>query len=161
MNWPQFVFETPQGADGTAAVSIQAMDNGHDYDPEVLFGHMAVLLRNRVEREFAARVIITTLVRGALQMENIDDPQNDAQVARVANIGITGITGDTFMDLFDNATHPGSNPNLNVFDVQWVYWVNPHSLHIGFAGNYSSNLNGLLRHTYRIPNNYRYSNQPH
>jgi len=155
MNWPQFIFDTPQGADGTAAVTIQALDNGQDYDPEAIFHQMALLLKNRVYREFGARAFRMSSVTGALQMENIDDPQGGAQVARVANISPDEITANTMLDLFDNATHPGSNPDLDVFNIQFTYWVNPHSILIGSAAIYSSNLDGLLKKGFRLPNAYR------
>ena len=157
MDWPQFIFDTPQNQDGTAAVTIQALDNGRDYDPELLFDQMAILLRNRVLREFGPRALLVNSITGALQMENIEDPQGGAQVARVANISLNQITGAQMMGLFDNATHPGSNPDLDVFDVQFTSWVNPHSILIGSAPDYETNINGLLKPRYKVPIAYKYS----
>ena len=155
MNWPQFIFDTPQGTDGTVAVTIQALDNGQDYDPEALFHRMALLLKNRIHVEFGARAFRMSSITGALQMENIDDPQGGAQVARVANISVDEITADTMFDLFDNATNPGSNPDLDLFNIQFTYWVNPHSILNGSTASYDSNLNGLLKKEYKLPNAYR------
>jgi len=155
MDWPQFVFDTPQGEEGTSAVTIHALDNGHDYDPENLFYRMAQLLHHRVNHEFAHRTPFPDMIRGALQMENIDDPQNGAQVTRVANIPVSQITGAQFMDLFFNVTETmESNPNLGIFDIQFTYWVNPHSLVFGSLPKYTSDFNGLLKLEYKIPRAY-------
>lgn len=62
----------------------------------------------------------------------------------VESIPVTDIDLNTFMNAFERATSTGSNPDLQLRDVDWSYWINPASLQVG-AGTFTNpdNLQGI------------------
>lgn len=60
------------------------------------------------------------------------------------NLRIGDITNDVIMDLFNRATGNGSNPDLSLYQVQWIYNFHSTSWEIGGAKNAFSKLKGLV-----------------
>jgi hypothetical protein len=78
---------------------------------------------------------------GNLLMQNHENENHTYST----DIPVTEITMETFLDSFDRAASTGSNPNIQIRDVDWIYWINPASLNVG-AGTFTNpeNLKGVV-----------------
>jgi hypothetical protein len=76
--------------------------------------------------------------RGSLMMYNWDNEGH----THAENISIDDINGDFFDQAFQDATANGSNPDLQIYDVEWKVWINPNSLEVGGQSSFT-NIRGL------------------
>lgn len=58
---------------------------------------------------------------------------NEGRTAAEQDLPMSGITGDTFLQIYEDATAQGSNPDLSIYDIEWKIWINPASLIEGSA----------------------------
>lgn len=65
-------------------------------------------------------------ISGVFQMNNIMDDRH----THVEQIRLIDITTPLIVSTFDNAM-AGSNPNLNLFQVVFAFWINPLSYNVG------------------------------
>lgn len=113
---------------------------GEIYDEETL-RFMAIRLRSEILR--LLRRSFPTMserslgrVSGTLMMQNHDNESH----TYMENVSVGEISPELFIQSFENATGAGSNPDLQIRDVDWSYWINPASLQRG-AGSFTNPLN--------------------
>ncbi len=70
---------------------------------------------------------IRTRIRGSLQMNNIDGGRH----AHNENLTLSELTTERIFEILERATGQGSNPDLTIYHVEWMYWINPLTLHVG------------------------------
>lgn len=70
-------------------------------------------------------------VVGNFQMRNIDDTSRSAMESFVR---LGNLTAEQFENIFDRATRPYNN-QLTPTMVEWAYWIDPQSMHLGHGGN--------------------------
>lgn len=135
-------------------VNFDITDTTVSMEPANLFGdnysidtldYMAIRMRNQVRRLIRQKYPRLTPtqqnnVTGQLQMYN-DEAQSRSKIEEIPP---ADITGEAFAGLFDRATAPTSNPDLQIGDMKWLYWINPASVRSGSAPNQKyPNLRGL------------------
>ena len=84
---------------------------------------------------------------GYLQMNNM----GDARHAHAENVRLEDMDGDKCMEIFELATGNGSNPDLNIYEVEWCYYINRGSIEAGAAKEWTNteNFNGLLPYVWK------------
>jgi hypothetical protein len=80
--------------------------------------------------------------RGTLMMYNRENEEHTHTEA----VAVGDINYELFTSTFSKATGSGSNPNLQVNDVVWKYWINPASLRSGGSKTFTNpkGWNGIL-----------------
>lgn len=68
-------------------------------------------------------------VHGILQMNNI--ARGDERHAHTSNVLLRNINTDLIMEIFERAKHAGSNPTLELQEVEFAFWINPLSVAAG------------------------------
>ena len=63
-------------------------------------------------------------VTGGVQMTNIDS----SAACKFEHVSVENITSDLFEAMFDRVTGQGSNQELNIYEVEWSFLINPNSL---------------------------------
>lgn len=74
---------------------------------------------------------IRNRVSGVLQMNNIGDGRH----AHTMNLDVRDITAAALRESFERATAQGSNPDLDFYDVEWSFWINPLNFMGGRGGD--------------------------
>jgi hypothetical protein len=76
-------------------------------------------------------------VIGLLQMQNI----GDARHMQTKNVLLADLNEDNCIEIFEIATGSGSNPDLDVYETEWMYYINPNSLGVGAAKEWTNDEN--------------------
>ena len=82
-------------------------------------------------------------VTGELYMSNWTNQGH----AAIRTITVREITADLFIEMFENATTTGSNPDLSIYDVDWKFYFDADSLQRGgmsFAFKNTKKFDGIL-----------------
>lgn len=122
---------------------FETTDMDRDTDQFAIFYMAATLLQEEVVR--AVKVYrpnwtngqIFDRVRGSLMMQNWDNEGH----TWIDDATLQDINSVNFKNTFARARANGSNPALQVLDVDWRYWINPASLLVGGGKAFRNVLN--------------------
>lgn len=104
---------------------------GDRFATAAVFRSFAARLRSEVYRNIRRQMVgwtdyrIRRMVRVSLFMYNAN---NEGRTSSRIDLNLMGINEETLVDMFENATGAGSNPDLDVYDVVWKVWINPASV---------------------------------
>jgi len=107
---------------------------GDDVSQLQSFDFLADALRRKVLQRLRAYTSWTDerlrrQVNGALMMQNIEGNHSNTFTDDVA---LNDINGETFMEHFQRPTASGSSPAIELWEVEWHYWINPASIQVCF-----------------------------
>lgn len=66
-------------------------------------------------------------VNGSLMMQNVSVNTSNTFTA---DVPLNEINAETFMDHFQRPTANGSTPIIELWQVEWSYWINPASIQV-------------------------------
>lgn len=90
-----------------------------------------------------SRQWINENIQGTLQMRNIEDTSTSASIVHML---VGQIDTDAIEDMLENARQSGSNPELELFEVEWMFNIHANTLTAGRASKWKNTLNlGGLR----------------
>lgn len=105
---------------------------GNNYDNPAILRYFGELFKREVHRVLRNYLPTWTLgqrraVTGELFMRNWN---NEGQAAN-QRISVAQLNGNLFLEMFEQASAAGSNPDLNIYDVDWLFYIDPNSLQRG------------------------------
>lgn len=126
---------------------------GDDVSQLSSFDYLARALKRKILQRLRAYLGWTNerllkVVNGSLMMRNIT---GNGQTF-TDDVSLRDINGETFMDHFARPTASGSAPDLEIWQVEWNYWINPASIQIGRGKNFNNpkNIKGLNYWDYKL-----------
>lgn len=135
----------PNGSLNTVTVT-PIRRQGNLYDDVAVFADIARALQAAVIAELGNMTQAQrSNVVGSLMMNNI----NDAHHTMNDRTRLADITQQLINETFYRAKNAESNPDITLYDVEWVYWVNPISLAV--VGSSCPHVEGVYKKTTKCP----------
>ena len=111
---------------------------------------------NKLQREILRAVLNYNIwtadqakqrITGFLQMQNIGDDRS----MQTQNVRLWEVDSDKCLEIFEIATGQGSNPNLDIYETEWMYYITPSSLVVGAAKEWTNeeNFDGLKQYKWK------------
>jgi hypothetical protein len=146
---PDTVTITPTARGGTMISEAQVFTQIGDALRSAIYQEL------RPYRQLWTRNNLRRNVTGILQMNNRDDSRH----AHTEDLEVSNINFSSIQEIFYKATGTGSNPDLTIYNVEFVFWINPLSFDSGRGkswslstqGTISNLLLGIIHQTLQVP----------